>query len=193
MKYCKNCGKQINDDSKFCTSCGTQAAVQEINQHIPVTQGYSKANKRLRCPQCGSVRFSPVVESTNNGGVAVSNAVTRRTAVTSYSSNTTHRNYWLCQDCGTKFRNIQNLKEEIASVTKLKNVFFVLSIITAVWCLFLFFMLEMESEVLFLLAPAIFVFVVFFLICFGIWLSSKFKLNKMNAEKKYLEENCFSK
>lgn len=25
--YCKNCGKQIDDDSKFCNYCGTEQSI----------------------------------------------------------------------------------------------------------------------------------------------------------------------
>ena len=36
MKYCPNCGHQLNDDAKFCVSCGTMQPV--INKPAPTPE-----------------------------------------------------------------------------------------------------------------------------------------------------------
>ena len=36
MKYCPNCGHQLNDDAKFCVSCGTMQPV--INKPTPAPE-----------------------------------------------------------------------------------------------------------------------------------------------------------
>lgn len=49
MKYCMNCGKQLPDDAKFCTDCGTP--VREVS-----TKKYTeRAGTIYKCPNCGEV------------------------------------------------------------------------------------------------------------------------------------------
>lgn len=33
MKYCKNCGKELKDDAKFCPKCGSVVPVQEKSEN----------------------------------------------------------------------------------------------------------------------------------------------------------------
>lgn len=49
MKYCKNCGKQLPDDAKFCVDCGTP--VKENRQ----TKRVEQAGTVYKCPNCGEV------------------------------------------------------------------------------------------------------------------------------------------
>lgn len=35
MKFCKNCGQQLNDDAGFCPSCGTPANNDAANAAAP--------------------------------------------------------------------------------------------------------------------------------------------------------------
>jgi DNA-directed RNA polymerase subunit RPC12/RpoP len=185
----------MEDGSNFCMACGANVNGQRSEQQAHTDQSHGAANKRLHCPKCGSVHFSPVVESTNTGGVAVSHGVTRRVGVTTYSSNTTHRNYWLCQDCGTKFRNLQNLKEELASDTKSLKVWSVLAIITTAISL-LFVLLTAVQKYLFMriwCAIALFGIGTIALVFALIWFMTKNKVEKMTKEKEYLEKYCFSK
>lgn len=41
--YCTNCGKQIEDGSRFCTGCGTPVAQQNTNSEAPTQQPVSPA------------------------------------------------------------------------------------------------------------------------------------------------------
>ena len=36
--YCKNCGKEIADDSKFCQHCGTAQLEVQVNEPTPVVE-----------------------------------------------------------------------------------------------------------------------------------------------------------
>ena len=79
---------------------------------------YTTANPvvgRLHCPQCKGEQITPIVESSVDG------AMTTHSSNGRFSSTTvsnTHRNYWMCSTCGNKFRNIQNLEQEIEKMKK---------------------------------------------------------------------------
>ena len=49
MKYCKNCGKQLPDNARFCIDCGTQ--IKEASSKRRVEQ----AGTIYKCPNCGEV------------------------------------------------------------------------------------------------------------------------------------------
>lgn len=49
MKYCKNCGGQIEDDAKFCVYCGSK--VEEVKEEVEVVE--AKAVE-VTCPICGT-------------------------------------------------------------------------------------------------------------------------------------------
>lgn len=49
MKYCKNCGKQLPDDARFCVDCGTP--IEEASSKRRVEQ----AGTIYKCPNCGEV------------------------------------------------------------------------------------------------------------------------------------------
>lgn len=47
MKYCKNCGNEINDGEKFCRECGSQIIKKEIKLN------QFNENEVRKCPYCG--------------------------------------------------------------------------------------------------------------------------------------------
>lgn len=84
MKFCTNCGKQLNDDAKFCDTCGapisgTQTpSIPGINENV-VDETKRKevfVGERRKCPVCG-VEISAFALTCPNGhelsGVKVSN------------------------------------------------------------------------------------------------------------------------
>lgn len=56
--YCKNCGEQIDDNSKFCNNCGTQIVKEQKD-----TSQYVGDIKK--CPNCGAIvnSFQAICES----------------------------------------------------------------------------------------------------------------------------------
>ena len=137
----------------------------------------------LHCPECKSTKISPVVETTNNGGYAVNTSVTRRSSVSNITLNSTHRNYWMCSNCGNKFRNIQNLQAEIVSESKkLKMYLFalVLVVFIAVVSLVMDWIAFFGPVVLILGA-----------LCAYYWLSTKKRITSMTQELAYLKRKCF--
>lgn len=45
MKFCKNCGKEINENATFCNHCGYNL---ETNNNV----------NQLKCPKCGSTNVT---------------------------------------------------------------------------------------------------------------------------------------
>ena len=183
MRFCENCGKAMAENSHFCPSCGTRAGASSPSP--------SQGGRYLRCPSCKSTMISPIVESTNTGGIAVGTRVTKRMSVTGYSSRTTHRNYWMCQTCGNKFRNIQNLAGEIKSEKTKMRVCLIMGAITLLFAIFVGIKLAESPRMITIMAfPMVMLAVVTIsMLCIG--LVAMFRVKRMKREKEYLEVNCF--
>lgn len=62
MGFCKNCGKQLAEDGKFCTDCGTAVSINDFNQRKIQYEG-----EIHKCPNCGEVIGSFVSICTSCG------------------------------------------------------------------------------------------------------------------------------
>lgn len=183
MPICQKCNSTLPENSVFCGNCG-----QKVTQ--PTQQSMAQQNfavKKLHCPNCKSHNISITTESSVNGAVTTNNGGFSSTHVSN-----THRNYWVCGDCGTKFRNIQNLEEEISKCKNSHIVFFVFAAIAA--GLFIFFLslcLDNPFGALFFgvftfgcaIATLIFVIYAF---------KSMRDVKKMRQELQYLKSACFN-
>lgn len=127
MKYCSSCGNQIDNNIDFCPHCGNRQSVSAPTSHTASPRG-----KRLHCPKCKEYQLSPIVETDVKSGFAINNAAGKNTSFSSMNFKSIHRDYWMCQCCGNKFRNIQNLESEIAMVTKSMKPCMIFCIIMAV-------------------------------------------------------------
>ena len=180
MKYCPNCGQQIDDTAKFCVHCGS---AQSEPATVSNTQAFPENRKRIHCPECKSTQISPIVETSISGGTGFQVGVTRRTAVSSMSLNSTNRNYWMCQTGGHKFRNIDNLKEELVAQEKNLKVLFYFMVVTLAFSL-LFVIIE--APILFgLMLSCALVFI-------GCYFLQRKTIEKTNRELQYLQDNCFN-
>lgn len=177
MANCPKCNASVPDGATFCTSCGTQII------SVPIR---TNANK-LHCPNCKSHNISISTESSVSGMVTSSYGNLSATSVSN-----THRNFWFCSDCGTKFRNIQNLEEEIRKCLYTHFIFWAFGAVCAVVFIWLLFEV-MDSVILgFFIYPFLigtFVGAVVFTIMGFV---SKSKLGKKKRELVYLKENCFN-
>lgn len=180
MRFCPNCGTELTAGTLFCSNCG-----QALQSATSIPQNSTPRNsKRIHCPECKSNDISPIVETEISGGTALNHSFSKRNSVSAIQLNNTHRNYWMCSSCGCKFRNLQNLEEEIKTTQGLVSrgiigiillimlsIFFTLAIgfsFFSVLCIF----------VILLTAVAIFIL--------------KNRITKMNEERTYLKKRCFN-
>lgn len=179
MKYCKFCGKEIGN-ANFCPHCGKPQHTAQENR---------TGRRRLHCPECHGEQLTAITEATQTGGVATSSRITRNTAVTGYSANTVNRHYWMCQECGHKFRNLEDLNNEIVKDMQTVKNFKKLSIFVGITSLFVIFMMVAGLGILLLLPAASAVLLA--VGSFAIWFTTKKKVERMTAEKVHLEQHCF--
>lgn len=52
MSFCLQCGKQLPDDAKFCSECGTPVGSAKTDYESNRQQAY--AGKVIKCPSCGT-------------------------------------------------------------------------------------------------------------------------------------------
>lgn len=178
MSFCPKCGKEVAEGIAFCTSCGNK-----MSEDAPVTQSGSK---KLHCPNCKSHNLTVTTES--SVGSAIS---TGRTVRTTMVSNT-HRNYWVCSDCGTKFRNIQNLEEEIKKNKNAPKLCAVFAIIAAIFFLITLVQSMSNPFMGMMLMSSLVIEVVITVVCIIYVFVYKNKNVKMKEELAYLKENCFN-
>lgn len=67
----------------------------------------------MYCPECKSHHISPIVETEIPGGISLNHSFSKRNNVSAMQFNNTHHSYWMCSSCGCKFRNLQNLEQEL--------------------------------------------------------------------------------
>ena len=184
--FCSKCGQQIEENSPFCSKCGNPTGAKSPVANNVSQQVRSGAANKLHCPNCKSHNISITTESSVSGAVTTSYG---NMAATSVSN--THRNFWICTDCGTKFRNIQNLEEEIAKTRKSQTIVKVVSIIAIIiFVLMLVMLLDNPFMVLFL-GSFMFVSFVVAIVCFCFIFVYGKRARKMEAERDYLKQNCF--
>ena len=44
--YCKNCGEQISDDSKFCSCCGSEQSLKQVSDNQPNLSSKPQPNNK---------------------------------------------------------------------------------------------------------------------------------------------------
>ena len=55
MKHCTNCGKSINELSKFCPSCGSSIEQNEQKEDIKFCPNCGEPAKDTYCQHCGAL------------------------------------------------------------------------------------------------------------------------------------------
>ena len=136
MKYCQNCGKPIHEAARFCESCGYEqlpcqkSAVPDKQESKPsaaqpALMYTAEKSRKIHCPVCRSSNLQAIIknQTTDGGGVAV--PVGRLFALGLSDTKTEYEYEWLCQDCGHRFPQIQELKKKLSK----KNFELVLCIV----------------------------------------------------------------
>lgn len=177
MKFCSNCGQQIDDNAKFCAHCGGAQSAQ-----APASQPTAPGGKRLHCPKCKGNSLAPIVETDVQGGYALNRSLGRKWGASAVDLKSVHRNYWVCGQCGHKFRNIDSLNDEIAVQAKAQRS----CISTSILFLVLSLICMMIDAGLVTIAA-----IPLWGLMLGLWFWFKKKVADLTKEKNYLEENCF--
>lgn len=173
MSYCTKCGAEVPEESLFCGSCGNRIKADVAVPAEEVQTENLRQRKKMHCPVCKGRNFSPTTEATSHQGASY--RLTKRVSVG--GGTTTNRTYWLCADCGKKFRNIQELEEDVNKYKKL------ISISGGMTVLVLFMIL---------IAPEIWVIMFLpLLCCVGLTLGFWICLHQLKKELEYLKTNCF--
>lgn len=73
---------------------------------------------KMHCPRCGGTHL--MVQSNNRVVSSVSSAhkVGKKSAMGTTSYNTVNESFWFCQDCGMKFRDLDELLGLVAQYKK---------------------------------------------------------------------------
>ena len=69
--YCRFCGKELSDDSRFCPYCGKEQL--EVVRSVQSEQN----NFGIVCPNCGERNVSVQIIPENTGGTTVTKTTTR--------------------------------------------------------------------------------------------------------------------
>lgn len=180
MSFCPNCGAKLEADVHFCSSCGfaKQNSVSDIRKNRIVSGG-----KRLHCPECKSGDISPIVETEITGGTSFNHSFSKRNSMSAIQFNNTHRNYWMCSSCGCKFRNLQNLEEEIRNTENLVKRGITGIVLMAI--LILLFTATIGFS--FFCGLCIFVIVMVFTAIIIL----KNRIIRLDEEREYLKKRCF--
>ncbi len=184
-RHCPKCNSMVSDDSMFCISCGTK--VSDSAPQVTHTHVNNVNPKKLHCPNCKSHNITLTTESSVDGAFT-----TQRGRFSSTTVSNTHRNFWVCTDCGTKFRNIQNLAEEIEKVKKSIIAAVILTILSGLTAIF--FISKSSSNPVggYLFLPFTIGTVIFFLVAFILIFVYKSRRDNMLRELAYLQQNCFN-
>lgn len=179
MRFCQHCGSELDEGTRFCSNCGQGQQVPAPAARHPRSAG----EKRLHCPECKSRDISPIVETEITGGTSLNHSFSKRNSVSAMQFNNTHRNYWMCSSCGCKFRNIQNLEQELKSTENLvkRGILGVIFMIV----LTLFYMFVVDSG--FFCILSIFLVILFVTAVFIL----KKRVIRLNEERVYLKRKCF--
>lgn len=179
MRYCTICGAEVPEGSAFCGVCGKRLdEVPAASSGQPVRENAENMHqrKKMHCPVCKGRNLSPTTEASSHQGASY--RVTKRVSVG--GATTINKTYWLCADCGKKFRNIPELEEEGKRQRGGAITFAVLAALSALICFF-----TLKSPLLLFL----------FFLGVGVFggLALVFWIQRRRTEKEleYLKANCF--
>lgn len=188
--FCKNCGAEIPDGSQFCAKCGSS-----IETSPTVAQQANIVPAGLRCPKCGSKSLQAIVESNTTGtGGGYSGGkgclgfllfgplgLLCGSCGSKQKISTTNKTFWVCQNCGNKFRNAKDLMDESSRLYKGSRVgtisFAILTIVALIGSIAMH--ADTGSSLGFIMTAIVFVIAALFFVVFRI---SKSDYNKAKAE-----------
>ena len=149
-KFCLKCGAQLNDGQVFCGNCGARSDNSELAssdndntfpQMQPRTSDGS-GSAFIKCPQCGGRHLAASTEAattvTSGGGYngaagclgmlmfGPCGLLCGNCGSSASTAQTKNKTFWICRDCGYKFRNLNDLRDEIDNNKKYSKIITIL-------------------------------------------------------------------
>ena len=154
-------------------------------------QGSGTVRSRLHCPHCRSEQLIVVSEAGETTGVATHGRMTRNTGMTTYNTRTVNRHYWMCKECGHKFRNLEDLNNELVKETKNEKVLKIVAIVFGLLTLLIVIPIVSNLTLLLIFSVPLLLLIGLDLVFYLAWRSTKKKVESMTLDKAYLEQHCF--
>ena len=127
--FCGKCGAEMHTGGKFCPSCGNAVAgMAPSAPNVPSVQSIHihNSNAGVSCPNCRSTNLHVSTESNTTsigGGYSGGKGclgflllgplgLLCGSCGSKQKISTTNQTFWICGDCGNKFRNAQELMQE---------------------------------------------------------------------------------
>lgn len=183
-KICPNCSSVVEKDHAFCPLCGTKIEQSATHDHT-----YEQhTNNKLHCPKCYSIDLVNATESNVTSGLTFT-----QNKISSTTFSNAHKHFWLCKNCGEKFRNISNLKEEIEALRQSQNgVKVPLYILLVASVLFGILAFNIENEIFnYCFFFSIIAFLIICVITLCVLNSTDKRIETLEKELEYLNNNCF--
>lgn len=144
--YCKNCGNEINNDTRYCPNCGCKNSEETIKFDMKSDQNSVIASKGFCCPECGNENLQISTEtnvqtygkSFSAGQGCLGYLIFGPLGILCGScgqgqkTSTTNTTYWACAKCGKKFRNPEELIKEADKGNKIFIISMILGIIFSI-------------------------------------------------------------
>lgn len=169
--YCKHCGKEISDDSKWCPECGKSLSTETVTENPGI---------KIHCPKCKSKRLQITAGTASSSTVAVPLGNTR---IAVGGTDTKIMHTWFCQDCGNQFRDPKELQQELESYKKYAIIIRAFSILGSILSCFIIATVA---------PPLLHMIIIIWLLMDGavVWLT-KSNFEEKQKEYEYLQKNCF--
>lgn len=189
---CKKCGTELTTE-QFCPNCGEPANFAPALPDEPADVAQQGAADFF-CPYCGNNDLQAVVEnntitsgkdfSAGKGclGALIFGPLGLLCGLCTKGKKTitTNKTYWACAKCGKKFRDLSELKKELASAKKIKKVMGILAPVLSVMMLAIGILMLSAAD-----APEVFVFSVIYAVIMalaylGTFLAAKEKQKELD-------------
>ncbi|MCD8391025.1 MAG: zinc ribbon domain-containing protein, partial [Firmicutes bacterium] len=155
IMYCNKCGAEVNDGNAFCTNCGSPLNKAKI-EFAERTEPKEPQNFKIKCIRCRSCDLHPLTEDITTSKTTGSDFSVGKGCLgyllmgpfgilcgacgknKKTTTTTTHKNYWVCKDCGFKFKDLATLETEINTY---KSSLILTSVALIFWCILMIYMI----------------------------------------------------
>lgn len=165
--YCPKCGSANPDNSKFCCDCGAKLSAAAVAAP-PKGDRPRVPQRNLCCPNCGSTQL--IVTTDRDWGAAALGGIAGAavggvvSGAIGAASNLQQQTFFVCTDCGHRFRNPQELENEAKIYGKRSILVSIVSGIMILLCLILIIAVDLVFlDIFFGSIAAIFVLCIIFM------------------------------